>query len=450
MPQPTRSPFTRRSFLSLAAAGGMSATVAACGGGSSPRDAGGSGQAAATGDGGAGGYDGPQMDLTFWNGFTGGDGPTMKALVDQFNAEHANIAVTMTTMQWADYYAKLPTAVSSGNGPDVGIMHVDSVATNAARNVIQPLDDVASALQLAESDFATVPWQAGLYDGKRYAIPLDVHPLGFYYNKTVMEEAGLDPEAPPTDATSYMDALEALKNAGIEGHWASPFPFTGGLSVQSLVYQFGGSLFTEDGASVTWAEDPGVEALTWWVDLIEQGYSPAKVDQDADYIALKNGKTAFNWNGIWQINDLKQTDLEWGVAALPTIGGTPAAWAGSHQFVLPVQKSSDSDRAQASRVFLNWISEQSQAWAEAGQVPARNSARESAEFQDLPEQTELASQIDDLHFLPTVPGIGDSMSEFDKALNAATLGGTDPAKALADSAERAQKILDDNAAKYGG
>ena len=56
------------------------------------------------------GYTGPKVALPFWNGFTGGDGPFMKQLVDQFNAEHPNIEVTMNTMQWADYYQKLPAA----------------------------------------------------------------------------------------------------------------------------------------------------------------------------------------------------------------------------------------------------------------------------------------------------------------------------------------------------
>lgn len=449
IPQP-RLPLSRRSFLTLASAGGLTATLAACGGGTSPRDAASSEPAAATGDGGAGGYDGPDVKLAFWNGFTGGDGPTMKKLVDDFNKEFPNIAVTMTTMQWADYYSKLPTAVTSGKGPDVGIMHVDSVATNAARNVIQPLDDVAKALDLKESDFAPVPWKAGIFKDKRYAIPLDVHPLGFYYNKDVMEKAGLDPEKPPTTNDEYMAALETLKGKGIQGHWASPFPFTGGLTLQSLIYQFGGSLFDEAGTKVMWGEEPAVKALTWWVDLVKQGHSPAKVDQDADYVALKNGKTAFNWNGIWQINDLKQTKIGWGVAKLPNIGGTDAAWAGSHQFVLPVQKNADENKAKAARVFLNWISEKSQSWAEAGQVPARNAARDSAEFGKLAEQSALAAQIDDLHFPPTVPGIGDTMVEFDKALNQAVLGGADPAKALGDTAQRAQKILDQNAKKYGG
>ena len=99
------------------------------------------------GGGGAEGYDGPNVALQFWNGFTGGDGPIMKQLVDKFNSEHPNIKVTMNTQQWADYYAKLPSAVAAGKGPEIAIMHVDSVATNAARRVIQPLDDVATALE---------------------------------------------------------------------------------------------------------------------------------------------------------------------------------------------------------------------------------------------------------------------------------------------------------------
>ena len=445
--RPLSSGLSRRRFISLAAISGSAAALAACGGGTSPRDMP-ADTTAPSGDGGKDGYDGPAVQLAFWNGFTGGDGPMMKKLVDQFSSEHENIAVTMTTMQWADYYAKLPTAVTSGKGPDIGIMHVDSVATNAARNVIQPLDDVAAALDLQESDFAPVPWKAGIYDDKRYAIPLDVHPLGFYYNKDVMEKAGLDPEKPPTNNDEYLGALEELKKSGVEGHWATPFPFTGSMTLQSLIWQFGGSMFNEDGTQVLWAEEPGVTALTWYADLIKKGYSPAKVAQDADYIAFKNGENAFNWNGIWQVNDLKQTDINWGVAALPNIGGTDAAWAGSHQFVLPVQKDQDENKAVASRVFVNWISEQSLTWAEAGQVPARNSVRESEEFKALTEQNELASQIDDLRFPPTIPGIGDCFGEFEKAFNAALLSGTDPAKALQDSSTRAQKILEDNAKKY--
>ncbi|WP_199702751.1 ABC transporter substrate-binding protein [Jiangella rhizosphaerae] len=441
-----RNPLTRRRFLAATGLAGAGAFLAGCGGGSqSP------GAEPAQGDGGASGYEGPNVELAFWNGFTGGDGPVMQQLVDQFNSEHPNIAVKMTVMEWADYYQKIPTAVQSGNGPDVGIMHIDSLPTNAARNVIVPLDDVAEALDLKQEDFAEVVWSAGEYEGQRFGIPLDVHPLGFFYNKTVLESAGLDPESPPTDRQSYEAALEQLKSAGVQGHWMSPHVFTGVLTVEALVWQFGGDLFNADGTEVTWAEDPAVEALTWAVDLVRNGYSPTDVGQDADAIALQNGQSAFNWNGIWHINTLKEVpDLEWGVAPLPNIGGTQAAWAGSHNFVLPRQRSADENKQQAARVFINWVSQQSLAWAEGGQVPARNSVRESAEFQALPEQSALAQQVDYLHFPPPVPGIGDVLADFNQAVNEAVLLTKEPAAALSEAADRASKKLEENRERYGG
>ena len=85
-------------------------------------------------------------------------------------------------MEWAQYYQRMPAAVTAGKGPDVGAMHLDQLATNAARKVIVPLDDLAKSLGLAESDFTPAVWQAGIYKDKRYGIPLDVHSLAMYYN----------------------------------------------------------------------------------------------------------------------------------------------------------------------------------------------------------------------------------------------------------------------------
>ncbi len=122
---PTRGSGRRRFALgSVSVITGLA--LAACGGGATPEEA-------AQGGGGAeapeftGEYTGPDVELAFWNGFTGGDGPIMKKLVDKFNTEHQNIKVTMNVYEWADYYQKAPAAVSTGNGPDLGIMHVDQV-----------------------------------------------------------------------------------------------------------------------------------------------------------------------------------------------------------------------------------------------------------------------------------------------------------------------------------
>ncbi|MEU4426383.1 ABC transporter substrate-binding protein [Actinoplanes sp. NPDC024001] len=438
---------TRRNLLGLGLGAGSAALLAACGDSGPNEKVTGANQNAGPA---ATEYSGPNVALAFWNGFTGGDGPFMKKLVDQFNSEHPNIKVTMNVYQWADYYQKVPAAVSTGNGPDLGIMHVDQVATQAARGVVLPLEDLAKTLNLTEADFSPPVWNAGVYNGTRYAIPLDVHPLGMFYNKTVLESAGLDPAKPPANKDEYANALDKLKAKGIQGHWATPFPFTGQMQFSALLWQHGGDLFDAQGTKPLFAEQPGVQALTWLTDLVKNGYSPKNVAQDADVVALRNGKAAFNWNGIWSINTFNQDKaLQWGVAALPQIGSQPGAWAGSHQFVQFKQKTKDDNKLAAGKVFINWLSQHSIEWAKGGQVPARKSIRESAEFTALTEQAAIGTQIDYLRFLPATPGIPDVMATVDTAINEAILLRKEPAAALADAAGKAQKLLDANRKKYG-
>ncbi len=435
----------RRGLLGLGLGAGGALMLAACGGGGGPRNA-----ATAPVTAAPTAYTGPKVSLAFWNGFTGGDGPVMKQLVDRFNTAYPNIDVAMNVYKWEDYYKKVPAAVSAGQGPDLGIMHVDSVATNAARGVVLPLDDLAQSLALTESDFSPPVWNAGVYRNRRYAIPLDVHPLGLFYNKQVLRRAGLDPDKPPKTGEEYMAALEELNKAGVQGHWATPFPFTGTFQFQTLLYQYGGQMFADDASVTRFAEDPGVKALTWLADLVKQGYSPRNVGQDADVVALQNGRNAFNWNGIWTINTLREIDgQEWGVAPLPTIGDRPAAWAGSHQFVVFKQRTPDENRLAAAKVFINWISGQSLDWAKAGQVPARKEIRDGAEFAALKEQAAIGSQIDNLFFPPPVPGVQEVGTLLDVAVSEAVLLKKEPKAALADAAAKADKLLEQNRKKYG-
>jgi multiple sugar transport system substrate-binding protein len=436
---------TRQEFLLLGVGAGAGLALAGCGGG--PQN-----NPAVQGSQGGGGrtYDGPKVELAFWNGFTGGDGPFMRELVEQFSAEHDNINVSMNTIEWVKYYQNVPAAVRSGQGPDVGIMHSDQLGTNAARGVIIPLDDVAQALGLKESDFAPLVWQAGIYNNQRFGIPLDMHPLGLYYNKAVMEEAGLDPNSPPQTREDYEAALQELKSNGVEGSWVSPFPFTGVLQWESLLFQFGGSLYNEDVTQATFNSDAGVEALTWMVDLVKNGHSPKNVAQDAEYVAFQNGQNALHWNGIWQINAFKEVDdLEWGVAPVPQIGSEKGVWSGSHNFVIMNRTPPDENKQQAARVFINWVSQRSIEWAKAGQIPARNSVRESQEFQNLQEQSTLAQQVDYVTFVPPVPGIGDVQpTTFDQAVNEAVLLKKAPKTALDEAAARANQLLEENRQKY--
>ncbi|HEV7950408.1 MAG TPA: ABC transporter substrate-binding protein [Glaciihabitans sp.] len=391
-------------------------------------------------------YTGPEVELSYWNGFTGGDGPFMESMVEQFNSEHDNITVVSNTMQWADFYQRLPAAVTAGEGPDVGVMHLDQLATNAARNVIVPLDDLTDELELTEDDFTTEVWDAGVYNDARYGIPLDVHSLAMYYNTEHFAAAGIT--EPPVDAASFQEALEKLSAAGYQTPFWMPTRWPSHLINLSLLWQNGGEPFGEDEA--TFGSEAGIEALEWQRSIVDEGYSPSDVAIDSQYVAFKNGQTSITWDGIWQINDLTTSGLPYAMAPVPTIGESDAVWANSHNFFLPRQASADQDKTDAAKVFIAWMSEQSAEWAGSGMIPARQSVRDAGALEGLP-QAPIAEQIDAMRFLPPIPGIGTVVSEtLEIAVADGVLGATPPSDALTDAESTATQLMEDNAATFGG
>jgi multiple sugar transport system substrate-binding protein len=185
-------------------------------------------------------------------------------------------------------------------------------------------------------------------------------------------------------------------------------------------------------------------------EQVDKGYSPENVNENAQWIAFKNGDTSITWDGIWQINDVETTsNIKYGLAPIPTIGDEPAVWANSHNFFLTSQAAEDEDRANAAKTFIGWMSEQSSAWSEAGMIPARNSAREQPAYTKS-VQYAIAEQTDHLHFLPAVPGLGDVTPQtIQVAVNEAILGRESPEDALAEAQDDANELLEQNAEKYG-
>jgi len=440
----TTGGLSRRRLLSLGGSLAAGAALTACGGGKSASDA---AAGAASGKSTfSGTYDGPKVTLSYWNGFTGGDGPFMKQMVAAFMKDNPKIEVQSNTVEWAQYYQRVPAAVQAGKGPDVGAMHLDQLATNAARNVIVPIDDLATSLNLSESDFTPQVWQAGIYKDKRYGIPLDVHSLAMYYNKDQFSKAGLS-AAPTTDA-ELQEGLAKLKTAGIANPFWMPSRWPAHLMFLSLLWQNGGEPYAADGTKATFDSDAGVKALTWMVDVVKKGYSPTNVAQDSQYVAFKNNKLAITWDGIWQINDLKAAGLPYALAPLPNIGGTQAAWANSHNFYITRQATGDDNKLNAAKTFIDWMSQHSADWAQAGMVPARKSVRDTAKVQDT-VQGPIADQIDTLKFLPPVPGLGDVQAQtLEIAVADAVLGKQQPAGALQAAASKASKLMEANKKKF--
>jgi multiple sugar transport system substrate-binding protein len=437
------SGFSRRRFLELGFGAAAAAGLAACGGGKSASDTGAGATSTAKF---TGGYDGPAVTLSYWNGFTGGDGPFMKQMVANFMKENPKIKVASNTVEWSQYYQRMPAAVQAGKGPDVGAMHLDQLATNAARKAIVPIDDLASSLGLSESDFTPEVWKAGIYQDKRYGIPLDVHSLAMYYNTDSFTAAGVT-EAPKTKA-DLESALDKLKTKANKNPFWMPSKWPAHLMFLSILWQNGGEPYDVSAGKATFDSDAGVKALEWMRSVVDKGWSPKNVAQDSQYVAFKNKKVDVTWDGIWQINDLKAAKLPYKLAPVPVIGEKNAVWANSHNFY--ITKQATGDKLQAAKVFIDWMSKHSADWAGAGMVPARKSVRESAKVTDT-TQGPIAAEIADLHFLPPIPGLGDAQAQtLEIAVADSILGKQKPAAALKAAASKCTKLMEANKAKFGG
>ena len=431
---------SRRQFLGWGAFGAGAIALGGCGAGTPVAETG-----PALGE----GYTGPPIQIEYWNGFTGGDGPAMRDLVAAFNESQDRITVRMNVVQWAQYYQRVIAAVHAGQGPDVGAMHLGQLATQAARQTVSPLDDeVLADLGVSADQYPDEVWQAGEFQGQRYGIPLDVHSLGNYANLDLLSQGGVEPG--PMDREQYESSLAGLADAGVETPFWIPNRWPAHLMFLSLIWQFGGEPYAEDGSKATFDSDAGIAALEWMRAQVDAGVSPPDVAPDSQYTAFKNGEGAFTWDGIWQINDLKATapDLNWGLVPVPTIGEQPAVWADSHQLVMFRSRTPDDNRLLASKTFLKFLVENSDAWAAAGMIPARAEARETPAFQESP-QAPIGEIVDTMRFLPPVPALGEvQVQTLEVAVSNGVLGNAEPAEALKAAAAQATQLMQANLAKF--
>jgi len=161
-------------------------------------------------------------ELVFWDFLGGGDGVRMTQIVDEFNKSQKDIQVTKSTLTWGEpFYTKVHAAVVSGETPDVMTYHLSHFPAGITSKDLRPIttDELAKA-GLKASDFQQSLVDRSLAISKEYGksdqlfgVPLDIHTLVLYYNKTALQKAGLlDADGKPKG----LDGIESFKKMLVE------------------------------------------------------------------------------------------------------------------------------------------------------------------------------------------------------------------------------------------
>lgn len=385
--------------------------------------------------------------VTMWSPLTGPDGAIMTQLATRFNEENSqNIQVQHVPQP--EYLQKLTTAAAGNTLPELTVIRASDVGEMAARNVIKPMGDEALNILGGSNLAAEFPesiWQGGEYNGQRYTVPLDVHPLVLYYNKDMFQQAGITvPADRPMTRQEFEAAADALNKDGVSGI------AIGSLAVlfETMLDQFGGSVVNEDGTQATFNSDAGVQALTY-LQQIHQKYSPGLGGTgDPEVARFQQGRAAMVIHGPWQIPNLTRLPST-GVAMVPQFGDQFAVWGNSHALALT---SDDPARQAAAACWVGWLSENSALWATAGMIPARESVRTSQELNTVaPVMSIFGDEVNYVNLLPSVPGIGTSIRAegYDRAVNAVLIDQRTDIKAVLDeAAQRSNQLLEQNRATY--
>ncbi|MBM7551468.1 ABC transporter substrate-binding protein [Thalassobacillus pellis] len=384
---------------------------------------------------------GGEKEISFWAPFSGPDGPNMKKIVDKFNESQDEYTVNFQIKPNEDYYTTLDLALNDQkNVPDLFIVHADHLPTYADKDILKELDGITGDL-VNPDNYNKNAWEGAKYNDKLYGIPLDVHPLIMYWNKKLFKEAGLDPEQPPTNREEFLKYAKALTNKE-KGQYGFVVP-TGGLQdfiFPTIVYQNGGQLMT-DSNEVNYNSEPVIEALKFQRDLIEK-YEVAPSDvQDSPTPLFLQQKAGMILNGPWMINQFKESNIDFGSAPIPQLGTEKqAVYANSHNFAMPASLESE-EKIKGIKEFLNYVSEHSMAWAEAGQAPASKAVYESEEFKELKHQPNVAKQFDYVQFPPKVPNWGQVSKPLYEQVNLVLLGQKDAKQAMEDAAAESKQRL---------
>lgn len=345
---------------------------------------------------------GQEIVLELWDGITGPDGDGIQALVDRFNREHAGeIRVHRMPAGWDELYTKVYVAVAGGVAPDILIMHRDRLPEQVLAGTLSPIDRYYGELGLTDEDFLPGLAEEGVFEGQRYGIPLDVHPLALYYNAEHFLQAGIG--GPPADSgefRQYARLLTQRASGDTVTRWGARIA-DGGTQYYSILGQFGADLFGGPGYEVPLPdEEAALAALQYMYDMfhVEGTVHP--------WAWLFSQESSMMIDGIWflpELERMRESGMNIKVAPADRVFGDvrPAIWAGSHMFTFPRQRGEDPQRIRAALRFVNWMSQNSLEWATWGQLPARRDVVSDPDFLALTEHLVFAQQ--QFHFFPPTP-----------------------------------------------
>ena len=153
-------------------------------------------------------------------------------------------------------------------------------------------------------DAFTSSFAAGTYQETLYAVPFSITPHGFWYNKDLLAQAGLNPARPPQTIDELNQALEILR-AKLP---ADVYPIALDTSVTEYaligfwpwIWTFGGEPMLDAGngeVAINWADNGTIAAFQWLQDAVHKKWTPPNLAIKAERELMAERTVVFKLDG---------------------------------------------------------------------------------------------------------------------------------------------------------
>jgi fructooligosaccharide transport system substrate-binding protein len=296
--------------------------------------------------------------------------------------EETGINATFECYQHEQLFQVIEVKVGKGGGEyDVLAVDVPMVAGYVEKGYIIPMDKYFT--QEEKDQFVDAAVQAGTWDGKFYAPPMNTSAQLLYYNKDFLSQAGFEiPEADPNNRLTWeqvydmaektLQVVDPDKTKAISG--ISFEQISRAYQMLALPNSLGEKSIGDDGLTVDGViNTPGwIKAMTFLHDIFANGIGlrGTTANEQSDYFIA--GKGIFHVGGSWNSNRITE-DFEWGYTYCPAFEGYEdkvATPTGSWHFGIAAD-SKHPDEAAALIKFMT-LGKGSDIWLDGNKdVPAR-------------------------------------------------------------------------------
>ncbi|NIK71998.1 ABC transporter substrate-binding protein [Paenibacillus sp. BK720] len=273
-----------------------------------------------------------QVEITFanWISVEEATKDAYNKLIADFEAKNPDIKVKSLGIPFAQFKDQVLVNSSGGNPPDVTMANQNFTAAFVGAKIAAPMQDLVGADLI--NDIVDGSKSGVTYDGKVMAMPWAPHPNALFWNKTLFQKAGLDPEKPPATWDEMIEDAKKIAALGKDdsgnpiygiGESGATDSYTGNMLLRStLVY---GGQFSDAGGKIVWDQGDALKnALSYMKDIVNNKISPKGSDMKTLRGMFANGTLGMLIDGDFGRTNFRQMsgkgeafDKEWGVATIP-------------------------------------------------------------------------------------------------------------------------------------